>query len=170
MPEEFIPQEAEYISYIEVFVFGAGALFVVFMALFLSWLVRPKIAGKAKEIAYECGEEPVGNAWFRFNIRFYIVALVFIIFDVEIALVFPIATIFKDFTEFVADTEISGLALFLFVEMFLFVLILFAGLVYIWVKGDLSWVRPELLRHRRQIQQMRAEAHARAEEITTPGD
>lgn len=131
----------EYISYIEVFIFTAGGVLFVFGSLLASWLIRPKVPHQAKDISYECGEEPVGTAWFQFNIRFYVVALIFIIFDVELALVFPIASIYK---RFVTGETSQGLALFFFVEMFVFLGILFVGLVYVWAKGDLSWVRPEL--------------------------
>ncbi len=142
-----IAPKDEYISYIMVFVFAAGALLVVGFNLFLSWLVRPKVENKAKRIAYECGEEPIGTAWFQFNIRFYVVALVFIIFDVELALMFPLATIYKRFAAWAGEAQSAAtrqLALYFFAEMFFFVLILFAGLVYVWVKGDLSWIRPEM--------------------------
>jgi NADH-quinone oxidoreductase subunit A len=79
---------------------------------------------------YECGEEPVGSPWVKFNIRFYMVALGFIIFDVETVFLFPWAVVFKE------------LGLFAFVEMMIFVAILLVGLAYIWAKGDIEWVKP----------------------------
>lgn len=93
--------------------------------------------------SYECGEEPIGSAWLRFNIRFYMVALVFVIFDVELALVFPIAALLKDT---VTTTTVPGeffnpTALLVAVELLVFVGILFLGLIYIWKKNDLGWNR-----------------------------
>ena len=61
----------------------------------LSHLMSPNNPTPEKQMSYECGEDPVGSAWLRFNIRFYIVALVFVLFDVEMALVYPVAVIFK---------------------------------------------------------------------------
>ena len=117
----------------------AGALLfmvvgVVFIAvtLFMAWLVRPK--GKyssEKYMPYECGENPVGSAWIQFNIRFYVIALIFIIFDVEIVFLLPWAVVFK------------RLGAFAFIEGLIFVGILAIGLAYVWQKGDLSWVKPE---------------------------
>jgi NADH-quinone oxidoreductase subunit A len=103
----------------------------------LSHLVSPHNPTKEKQLSYECGEDPIGNAWLRFNIRFYVVALVFVLFDVEMALVYPVAVIFKGLT-LGGD---YGPALIVFCELFFFVAVLFLGLVYIWRKGDLGWVR-----------------------------
>ena len=98
-------------------------------------LLRPKrtLVGQ-KGIAYECGEQPVGSAWIKFNIRFYVVAIVFIIFDVEMAAIFPVATRFK-------DAILSGKGALVFFEIFLFVGLLLIGLIYCWVRGDLEWVK-----------------------------
>jgi len=85
---------------------------------------------RQKNSTYECGEEAVGSAWVKFNIRFYVVALIFIIFDVEVVFLFPWATIFKP------------LGAFALVEALVFAGILILGLAYAWVKGDLDWVRP----------------------------
>jgi NADH-quinone oxidoreductase subunit A len=76
----------------------------------------------------------VGPAWFNFNPRFYIIALIYIVFDVEIAFIYPVATVFKRWVD-------QGSGLFAFVEIFLFVAILMLGLVYVWAKGDLEWIR-----------------------------
>jgi len=78
---------------------------------------------------YECGEVPYGSSWVQFNIRFYVVALIFIIFDVEVALLYPWAVIFQ------------RLGLLAFIEAFIFIVILLAGLAYLWKEGDLEWVR-----------------------------
>jgi NADH-quinone oxidoreductase subunit A len=103
----------------------------------LSHLVAPHNPTKEKQLSYECGEDPVGNAWLRFNIRFYVVALVFVLFDVEMALVYPVAVIFKDLTY---HTDWMP-AFIVFCELFFFLAVLFLGLIYIWMKGDLGWVR-----------------------------
>jgi NADH-quinone oxidoreductase subunit A len=104
------------------------------MTLTIGWLLRPKVDEDAKLGVYECGETPIHQAWFNFNPRFYIVALIFLIFDVEVAFTYPVAVVFKRWVE-----EGAGyVALF---EIALFVGILAIGLAYIWVKGDLEWVR-----------------------------
>ncbi|MBU1702075.1 MAG: NADH-quinone oxidoreductase subunit A [Candidatus Eisenbacteria bacterium] len=99
--------------------------------LFLSWLIRPSRPAQFKGIAYECGEQPVGSPWVKFNVRFYVVALIFVIFDVEVVLLYPWATAFK------------SLGLFAFVEMLVFLGLLFLGLAYVWKRGDLEWVKPD---------------------------
>jgi NADH-quinone oxidoreductase subunit A len=104
----------------------------VFLAvlLFLSRLIQAKgKPGADKYIPYECGEVPEGSAWIRFNIRFYVIALIFIIFDVEIVFLMPWAVVFK------------RLGSFAFIEGLLFIGILVVGLAYVWAKGDLEWVK-----------------------------
>ncbi|MEA9354773.1 NADH-quinone oxidoreductase subunit A [Bacteriovorax sp. PP10] len=120
--------------YMPVVILIALALLVAGGSLFLGSLIRPHNPNKLKETAYECGEEPVGSAWANFNVRFYVIALIFIIFDVEGALMFPVAAVFKRFNEI-------GLGGVLLGSIFTFVLILVAGLVYCWKKGDLDWVK-----------------------------
>jgi NADH-quinone oxidoreductase subunit A len=83
---------------------------------------------------YECGEKPIGQAWFNFNPRFYLIALVFVIFEVEIAFMFPVAAVYKSFIE-------RGQGLLAFGEIFVFVAILSIGLAYVWAMGDLNWVK-----------------------------
>ena len=102
-------------------------------------LLRPRgNSTPQKGIAYECGEQPVGSAWVKFNIRFYVVAIVFIVFDVEMAAVFPPATIYRDAILGKIPNLSGGLV---FAELFLFVGLLLAGLIYCWVRGDLEWVK-----------------------------
>jgi NADH-quinone oxidoreductase subunit A len=105
-----------------------GAVTVALM-LGLSRLLAPSDPSAVKLSTYECGEVPYGTSWVQFNIRFYVVALIFIIFDVEVALLYPWAVIFQ------------RLGLLAFVEAFLFIVILLAGLAYLWKEGDLEWVR-----------------------------
>ena len=112
-------------------VFFAVILGIVMVAipLVISWLVAPSNKTKDKLDTYECGEEAEGSAWLQFNIRFYIIALIFLIFDVEVVFLFPWAVVFK---------EMGLLAL---IEMGIFLFILIAGLAYVWVKSDLDWVK-----------------------------
>lgn len=106
-----------------------GTVFVA-AALLVNRLLRPHRPNTEKNTIYECGEEPVGRPWIRFNIRFYTIALIFLIFEVEVVFLFPWAVIYRD------------LGLFAFVEMFIFLFILILGYVYAWVKGDLEWDKP----------------------------
>ncbi len=107
-------------------------LAILFIAggLVTSWIVRPKHPNRFKNSSYECGEDPVGGAWVKFNIRYYVVALIFILFDVEIVFLFPWALVYK---------QMGWMAIG---EMFTFMAILLVGFAYVWMKGDLDWVRP----------------------------
>ncbi len=91
--------------------------------------VRPNQPDPVKLSTYECGEVPLGNSWIQFDFRFYIIALVFAIFEVEIVFMFPWAVVFKEF------------GIVAFVEMMIFVAILLLGLIYVWRKGDLAWLK-----------------------------
>lgn len=127
-------------GYILLFIIAA----IVFVAviLFLAKLIRPNRPNEEKLTTYESGEEPDGNANVRFNIRFYVIALIFILFDVEIIFLFPWATVFGN-KRLIAETD--GLwGWFSLVEMFVFVGVLLIGLAYAWIKGHLDWVRPEV--------------------------
>ena len=119
-------------GYAAVLLFMTVAVLFLVVSLVMSRLVRYR--GKYtrdKFMAYECGESPVGSAWIQFNIRFYVFALIFIIFDVEIVFLLPWAVVFKK------------LGVFAFVEGLIFIGILVVGLAYVWAKGDLAWVKPE---------------------------
>jgi NADH-quinone oxidoreductase subunit A len=119
------------LQFANVLVFlGVGVLFLS-VSLLLSSLIRPSKYSEEKLIPYECGENPVGSPWIQFNIRFYVFALIFIIFDVEVAFLVPWAVVFKK------------LGMFAFIEGLIFILILAVGLAYVWAKGDLQWIRPE---------------------------
>jgi NADH-quinone oxidoreductase subunit A len=126
-------------AYATVLVFMLVAWAFVLGSMLVGKLVRPRPsflqreAQGAKLATYESGEEATSGAWFNFNPRFYLVALVFLIFDVEIALIYPVAVVFK---RLVADGH-GGRALF---EIFTFVAVLLLGLAYVWKKGDLEWV------------------------------
>jgi NADH-quinone oxidoreductase subunit A len=126
--------------------FGQILLFLIAGILFLSLsflvarLVRPNRPNEQKLETYESGEQPLGTAWSQFNMRFYIVALIFILFEVEIVFLFPWATVFAN-KELIKQTD--GLwGWFSLIEMIIFILILALGLAYAWVNGLLDWVKP----------------------------
>lgn len=101
---------------------------------FVSVLLAPKKPSHLKSTPYECGEIPVGSAWSAFNVRFYVVGLIFIIFDVESVLMFPVASIFRELNEMGE----GGYALLIFLS---FISVLIEGIAYCWKKGDLDWVK-----------------------------
>jgi NADH-quinone oxidoreductase subunit A len=102
-------------------------------------LISPNKPNPEKLTSYECGEEPTGSAWLPFNSRFYVIALIFLLFDVEMVFILPWATVFGNKTLIGADPRWGWLSM---TEMFVFLGILIIGLVYVWVKGDLDWVKP----------------------------
>lgn len=117
--------------------FGIILIFIIISILFVAAgiitaaLIRPSKPNKIKNSTYECGEIPIGGPWVKFNPRFYVVALVFLIFDVELVLLFPWAVVYKD------------LGWFAFIAMVVFFIILTIGLVYDWAKGYLEWDKPQ---------------------------
>lgn len=115
-------------GYVLLFI-ATGAIFVG-IALFVSSLIRPDRPNAAKLMTYECGEVPFGNARIQFNNRFYIIGLMFLIFEVEILLLFPWAVVFKE------------VGVFALVAMFVFVFLIFIGFVYELGKGHLKWDIP----------------------------
>jgi NADH-quinone oxidoreductase subunit A len=117
-----------------VLLFAATAVLFVFGSLLGGHFLRPSAPNREKSMIYECGEKPIGQAWFNFNPRFYLIALVFVIFEVEIAFMYPVASVYKWFIE-------HGQGLLAFGEIFVFVAILSVGLAYVWVMGDLEWVK-----------------------------
>ena len=138
---------------------------VLFLAanLLVGRLVRPSRPDPAKGEVYECGEVPVGDARVQFDLRFYVVALLFIVFDVELAFFFPWAVVFGSATR-AGDTNLPAeqraeaatnlgltaapdpaamnqLATLAFLELLLFFGVLLVGFAYLWKRGDLEWVR-----------------------------
>jgi NADH-quinone oxidoreductase subunit A len=120
-------------TYAAVAAFFVVAVGFVLGAMLLGRLIRPNKPYPEKLETYECGEAPIGLAWFNFNPRFYIVTLIFIIFDVEIAFIYPVAKVFRQWAH-------QGNGWFAFLEIFLFVAILLVGLAYVWAKRDLEWI------------------------------
>lgn len=122
-------------EYASVGAFFLIAIVFVFGAMVAGRFVRPIRSGYARKLeTYECGELPVGQAWFNFNPRFYIIALVYIVFDIEIAFIYPVASVFQRWVG-------ASLGWYALTELLLFVAILLLGLAYVWAKGDLNWIR-----------------------------
>ena len=117
----------------KIFVFLLVAIIFVVVVVFVAWLIRPARPTKEKLITYECGENPEGSPWVKFNIRFYVVALIFLIFDVEVVLLIPWALVYKAF----------GFGGFMVGAVFLVLLGL--GMAYEWRKGDLEWERAKII-------------------------
>src|SRR6202163_1369953 len=108
---------------------------VFVMAMFgLQKLLAASNPYARKLTPYGCGEPPTGRAWINFNVRFYIIALIFVVFEVEVAFVYPIAAVYLNWVR-------SGRTLYALSEILIFLLILFVGLAYVWVKHDLEWVK-----------------------------
>ncbi|MCF8267761.1 MAG: NADH-quinone oxidoreductase subunit A [Ignavibacteriales bacterium] len=114
----------------KILIFLLIAVIFVLIGFLTARIIRPKRPTHEKLLTYECGEEIQGSPWVKFNARFYVVALIFLIFDVEVVLLFPWALVYKEF-------GIAG-----FLTGFLFLVILGIGMIYEWRKGDLEWDRP----------------------------
>ena len=115
-------------NYIPIFIFMALVGIIIPLTLGIAKLVRPEKPEKIKLMPYECGVDPIGDSRQRYTVRFYIVAILFVIFDVETIFLFPWAVQFK------------ALRLFGFIEMMIFLAILVVGYIWIWKKGALEWV------------------------------
>jgi len=127
-----VPPSSDFLAaHSAILVFLAVIIGFLAVNLVLWWVIRPYRFSEEKLTTYECGENPQGSAWIQFNIRFYVFALIFIVFDVEAVFLLPWAVVFK---------ELGFLA---FAEGLVFVGILVVALVYVWRKGDLEWVRAE---------------------------
>ena len=150
--------------------FAVGCVFPL-VPLMIGKFVRPRIHTPEKDAVYECGEPTIGSSYVQFDLRFYVVALLFIIFDVEVAFFFPWATVFGTANQ-LADPDISAetrmaltdrmldapagtataenvineaaartMALTGFVDILVFFGVLLVGFAYVWKRGDLDWVR-----------------------------
>ena len=114
----------------KIFIFILLAVVFVPIIVYVAKLIRPARPTKEKLKIYECGENPEGTPWVKFNLRFYVIALIFLIFDVEVVLLFPWALTYKEF------------GFYGFMVGIIFLLILGLGMAYEWRKGDLEWERP----------------------------
>src|SRR5438874_13735758 len=120
------------VGYIPIFLFIALAFAFPIVTLLVAKLVRPQTGGRGKLMPYECGVDPDSDARQRYAIRYYVVAILFVIFDVETVFLFPWAIIYR-------QLKLSGLMLFGFMEMLVFLGILIVGYVWIIKKGALDW-------------------------------
>jgi NADH-quinone oxidoreductase subunit A len=123
MPSEYIQNYTVILLMLGVVVLLAGAM------ILLSWLLGPHRPTARKLSPYECGMTPTGDARQRISVKFYLVAMVFILFDVEIVFLYPWAIIFHE------------LRLYGFIEMVLFLALVLSGFAYLWKKGALDWAK-----------------------------
>lgn len=122
-----------------ILIFIIAGFLMAFLGLVAGRLVRPTLPHPEKAAAYECGEPAVGESWVQFDLRFYVVALVFIIFDVEIALFWPWAVVFGSADASIPEEfEIKMIALY---DMLFFFGVIVVGFLYLWRFGYLDWVR-----------------------------
>jgi len=121
-------------EFANIFVFMAIAVGFVALVMLVGKYLRPDNPSFLKSSVYECGETPVGSGYSQFNLRFYLVTFVFVIFDVEIAFMYPVTVIFKDLLQ-------EGWGLLALMEITIFILILLVGFVYAWTQGGLDWVK-----------------------------
>ena len=131
MPPAAAPSSSYLGAYAAIAVFVAVAVGFLVVNLLVWKVIRPSRFSEEKLTTYECGENPVGSAWIQFNIRFYVFALIFIIFDVEAVFLLPWAVVFRE------------LGMLAYLEGLVFIAILVVALAYVWRKGDLEWVRAE---------------------------
>jgi NADH-quinone oxidoreductase subunit A len=124
----------------KILIFIITGFIAVGLLFFVNRLIAPSNPTPEKLTSYECGEEPVGSAWLPFNSRFYVIALIFLLFDVEMVFIFPWATVFGSHEIIAADARWGWFSL---AEMFIFLGILILGLIYVWCKGDLDWIKPK---------------------------
>ena len=135
---------------IGILLFAAAGFGIVFVGLLAGSIARPQMPHPEKGTAYECGEPAIGDSWVQFDLRFYTVALVFIVFDVEVALLWPWAVTFR---------ELGAPAFWAFFVFFLLIAIPF---LYEWRSGYLDWVRASTGQHRKSILEEAAESQASA--------
>jgi len=123
-----------------VLLFLIGGLVFVIIALLVGRIIRPNHPSPEKQTTYESGEDPAHSALGHFNIRFYTIALIFILFEAELIFLFPWAIVFGDAALIEESNGLWGI--FSLIESFIFIGILGLGLIYVWVKGMLDWVKP----------------------------
>lgn len=133
-------QLSEYGNILLIIIVG---ILLVCLTMLLAKVISPNKPNAEKLSTYECGEEPTGSAWIQINPRFYVLALIFLLFDVELIFVFPWATVFGN-ADFIASDNRWGW--FTLIEMTVFLGVLVVGLVYVWRRGDIAWVKPNVNR------------------------
>lgn len=115
-------------SYLTLAIFASAVVVLVGGTLLLNRLVAPRVPRDEKSMTYECGVDPIGGGWTQSTVRYYVFALLFVIFDVEAVFLFPWAVVFEK------------IGIFAFVEMMIFIVILALGLLYAWKKKVLEWL------------------------------
>ncbi len=123
------PQIADYIPLMIILIVAVGLASVL---VGLSWILGPKKPSAAKLAPYECGVTPVGSARERFPVKFYLIAMLFIVFDIETVFLYPWAVTFTRWNS-------HALQVFSLMEMVAFIIILFVGYIYVWQKGAFEW-------------------------------
>jgi len=130
---------AQLSEYGKILLIAIVGVLLVCATILLAKTLSPKKPNPIKLSTYECGEEAIGSSWIQINSRFYVIALVFLLFDVELIFVFPWATIFGNKELVAADGRWGW---FTMIEMGMFLGILVIGLIYVWKRGDISWIKP----------------------------
>jgi NADH-quinone oxidoreductase subunit A len=115
------------LAYFPVLLQGLIAMTIAGALILISFLLGKKVKNRVKDMPYECGITPTGSARERFSVRFYLVGMLFIVFDIESVFLFPWVVVYKEFK------------MAAFVEMLIFIVLVFAGFFYIWKKGALDW-------------------------------
>ncbi len=113
--------------YFPVLLQAAIAMGIAGLILGMSYLLGKKVRNRVKDLPYECGIDPTGNARERFSVKFYLVGMLFILFDIEAIFLYPWVVVYREFK------------MFAFLEMLVFIVLVFAGYFYIWKKGALDW-------------------------------
>jgi NADH-quinone oxidoreductase subunit A len=116
-------------NWLPVLIFFILVVGFAVVSLFGSWLLGMKKPRPEKLVPYECGMQPIGTARDRFSVKFYLVAMLFLLFDIEAVFLFPWAVIYRE------------LKIFGFLEMLLFIVTILGGYIYVWKKGALEWER-----------------------------
>ena len=136
------PENHSYLTpYLDIILFGLGGLAFLLISLLVSRILRPNQPNPEKNATYESGEVAIGNSWPRLNSRFYVLALVFLLFEVEIIVMFLWVPVFTDATRM---TETGGTWGWVsLIEILIFVIILAVGLAYAWANGHLDWLKSD---------------------------
>lgn len=130
-------------SFSVILLFMIGSALFLLGGMFVAYMLAPRKPNPEKLSTYECGEQPIGHAWGQFNFRFYTLALVFILFEIETVLLFPWAIVFGQ--EALIEATQGRWAWLAFIEAFVFIGLLIGGLLYAWRRGFLDWLRPKPL-------------------------
>jgi len=117
-------------EYIPILIFLSVSILFAGVVILLSSVFGRKTSTREKLMPYECGLDPIGNARAKVSVKFFIIAMLFIVFDVELVFLYPWAIVFRQFDQF------KG---FIFIEMLVFIGVLLVGFTYVWKKGALEW-------------------------------